>query len=239
MIKITLVEDDDKIAQELNSYITRYGEDCGQAFSVIRYSNAEDMLKEHKKDSQILFMDIKLPGMDGMSAIRELRKRDGKVMVIFMTSLAQYAVSGYEVGAFDFIVKPVTYEQFALKMKRALPQVATQKPVSIIVHSRQKGSKVVAVSDIKYVEIWQHTITWHTVQGDLVSTGSLKSVREQFENLPFELCNQCYFVNLNYVAGINGNMLDVGGDLIKISEPRRKSFLAKLTDFLGQGGGSV
>ncbi len=239
MIKIITVEDDDSIAKQFDNYITRYGKEHGIEFAVTRYTTAEEMLEKYNRNCQMLFMDIKLPGLDGMSAIRELRKKDGKVMVIFMTSLAQYAVSGYEVGAFDFVVKPVSYEQFALKMQRALPHIKMMRPESVMINSRQQGAKVVDVSDIKYVEIWQHTITWHTTQGDLVSTGSLKSVREQFENLPFELCNQCYLVNLNYVEGVNGNMLEVGGDCIKISEPRRKAFLARLADFLAQGGGIV
>ena len=65
-------------------------------------------------------MDIQLPEMDGMTAVKELRKTNELVVVVFVTSLAQYALKGYEVGAMDFMVKPLNYYGFALKFRRAV-----------------------------------------------------------------------------------------------------------------------
>lgn len=68
----------------------------------------------------IVFMDIQLPDMDGMTASRRLRALDRDVILIFVTNMANYAVSGYEVDALDFIVKPVSYFPFTVKPERAL-----------------------------------------------------------------------------------------------------------------------
>lgn len=68
----------------------------------------------------IVLMDIAMPHMNGLEAARRLRGIDSSVCLIFITTLAQYAIRGYEVDALDFLVKPVQYELFRLKLEKAL-----------------------------------------------------------------------------------------------------------------------
>ena len=66
-----------------------------------------DFLEKYRANYDLVFMDIEMPVMDGMSAIKKLRQIDKNVLVVIVTNLAQYAVNGYELGVFDFMVKPV------------------------------------------------------------------------------------------------------------------------------------
>ena len=68
-------------------------------------------------------MDIQLSDLDGMEAAKKLRRLDSSVTLIFVTNMANFAVRGYEVDALDFIVKPVEYFSFALKLDRALERL--------------------------------------------------------------------------------------------------------------------
>lgn len=180
-------------------------------------------------------MDIELPGINGMDAVRELRKTDEDVIVVFVTNLAQYAVSGYEVSAFDFIVKPISYGNFSMKLRRVSQILSSRRKCDICVSTRS-GKTLIKAADIKYVEIMRHAVTFHAESGVYTGSGTLKSVMETLEGLPFELCNRCYLVNLQYVTKIAGNEVFVGGESLQISAPRRKEFISKFNEYLGAGG---
>lgn len=115
-IKVIIVEDEKDAADLLQQYLVRYGETKGVEFDVRRYSDVTSFLAGYNNSTDLIFMDIELPDGDGMSAIAKIRERDNEVTVIFVTNLSQYAVKGYEVRAFDFIVKPVSYSNFSIKL---------------------------------------------------------------------------------------------------------------------------
>ncbi len=78
-----------------------------------------------------------MPGIDGMEAAHRLRRLDQKVILVFVTNMASYAVKGYEVNATDYIVKPVYYGDFELKLKRVLAGYQAASEAILVV--RQGG----------------------------------------------------------------------------------------------------
>lgn len=237
MLRVNIVEDDEKTSLTIESYVKKFFGGQELEPSVLRFGSAEDFLKNYNTCTDIVFMDIELPGKNGMEAVKELRKKDADVIVIFVTNLAQFAVSGYEVSAFDFIVKPIAYGSFAMKLRRVLQVLASRTKREICVSTRQ-GKTLIKATDIYYVEIMRHVVTYHTVGGTYVGSGTLVSVSGELEGLPFVLCNRCYLVNLRYVTKIVGNDVFIGKDgaSLQISAPRRKEFLSKFNSYLAAGG---
>ncbi len=235
MIKMCIVEDDGSTRNALKGFIRRYAEQNGQPSDVFAYGDATSFFAEYSKDTDIVLMDIELPDLNGLEAVRKLRLIDSRVIVIFVTNLAQYAVKGYEVNAFDFIVKPVSYYQFAMKLRRALEYLHTLRNREIWVTTRH-GKRMVAASELRYVEAMKHVITYHTTAGEVVGSGTLKRVLDDLEGLPFALCNRCYLVNLSYITEIKGNTVVVGGRELQIAAPRRKAFLTSFNEYLSMGG---
>ena len=234
VIRAAIVEDDRASADELAGFLKRFGEEHSRAIEHEWFPDGDGFLQSEEK-FDVIFMDIEMPGSDGLSVVKNLREKDKDVLVFFVTNLAQYAVSGYEVQAFDFIVKPVSYYSFAMKFARAAECLDGRRRCEIWVNSRH-GKRLIRAEDLKYVEIVRHTLIFHTAEGDVTGTGTLKSIVPLFEGLPFELCNQCYFVNLKYVTAVDGAYVTVGGDRIQISAPKRKEFLRALNDYLASGG---
>ncbi len=235
MISVAVVEDDNTHAEQLIACIKRYGSENGQDFSYVVYSNAIKFLHGYNGNFDIVFLDISMPHMNGMEAAAKLREHDSSVIIIFVTSLMQYAVDGYKVGALDYVVKPVKYGSFALTMRRAAERVLLSEKKRININTPQ-GAVLLAVNDIIYVEILKHHLVYHATTGDYDAYGTLIEVENELKGWPFVRCNSCYLVNLRFVSGISGYTVKLFGDIeLRVSHPKRKSFSEAFAAYIAGG----
>lgn len=229
--KIAVIEDSREEAARVERYFARFGQSCHIQFNITVFGDAESFLEHYKPVYDLVLMDIMLPGIDGMAASARLRKMDESVMLVFITNMFSFAVKGYEVNAFDFIVKPVNYSQFTMKMQRILPRL-TSNETEIVLNA--SGSIVrLRVSQIYYIESNAHRITYHTVSGKYEVYGSMKETEASLGSNAFARCNNSFLVNMNYVQAADGFTVNVNGDDLPISRPRKKAFMEQLTSFLG------
>ena len=235
-VKTVIAEDDPSDAARLRGWLDRYSREHGTVFSVRVYSDAVSLTEKYEPGNDIIFMDIEMPDMNGMEASRRIRLYDRDVVIIFVTNMAQYALKGYEVSAFDFIVKPVSYGDFALKLTRALEWLERRGGgVSVMARTRRGVFKVEA-AETKYVEIADHSLVYHTIKGDVTATGHLYEVEPTLLGAGFVRCNRCYLVNLRYVEYAEDNTVSLGGGVVlQISRNRRKEFYDALTSYLCGG----
>lgn len=228
---VAVVEDEKEAAELLSGFLERYGEENGIMFTIAKYADAEMFLTDFHCQFDIVFMDIEMPCIDGMSAARRLRKLDDIVALVFVTNLARYAINGYEVDAADYILKPLHYDAFALKIRKIITYCCRTDKHSILLTCKGK-SKRVRLNDINYVEISAHNIVFHTIQGDMQAYGTLKEIRDELEDKDFALCNRCYLVNLRNVRNIDGFSVFVGDDELQISRPQKKEFSERFRKFI-------
>ncbi len=235
MIRAAIVEDDGEAADLLEGYIKRYGEESGVVFSVDKFGNAITFLESYDGNFDIVFMDIEMEDLDGVSAAKLLRKRDKSITLIFVTNMAQFAIKGYEVEALDFIVKPVKYYDFAFRLKKAVSRLNAKEELYLPISIAGGGVAKLIVSHIKYVEIMKHRIVYHTEDGDFETYGTLKDVESKLPPQHFSRCNSCYLVNLKFVVSVRDYTCDVAGEKLKVSQPRKKEFMKALGDYIGGG----
>lgn len=234
MIRIAIIEDDSAACETLKEYIRRYGEEKGIGVQVACWDDAVKFLFGYKADCDLIFMDIDLPEMDGMTASAHIRETDDSVAIIFVTNMSQYAVKGYEVDALDFIVKPVNYYSFALKMNKAVKRITEKSNRELIVNADGNMIKI-SVAKLKYIEVFGHKLTYYTEDGVYSSTGTLKTLESELEKYGFFRCHKSYYVNVRHVSVVYGYTAVVGGDEIPIGHAKRKEFLAALGDWRGGG----
>ncbi len=234
-MRVVIVEDDAASKQRLEACLRQYEAECGTQFSIQWYENGFDFLEKWHQDAEIVFMDVDMPGMNGIETARRMRESDPNVVLIFVTNLAQYAIEGYSVDAMDYVLKPVEYFAFKLKIKKALRSVASS--VEIIIPLACEGQMhYLKSSEILYIEVEKHLLTYYTIRGTFVCEGSLKSVEESLTGTDFYRCNYCYLVNLQYVSSVGAANVCVGEHVLQISRNRRKGFLEKLTEYYAKGG---
>ena len=230
-IRISIVEDDSCALDTLVGYLDKFQKEVNINFTIDKFSCANSFTNNFNSNYDIVFMDIELPDGNGMDLIREIRKIDKNVIVVFITNLAQYAVKGYEVHAYDFIVKPISYYNFYLKLLSVL-ECVEQKDDKEIWVSNKDGKVKLTISKIKYIEVVQHMLYYHTEDGVVKATGSLNILYDSLKNNGFELCNRCYLVNLKFVKAVRQNTIVVDNEELIISRYKKVEFVKALNDYL-------
>lgn len=233
-VKVAIVEDDPEQSALLQSYLSAFGaERCSFQLSV--FGDAESFLASFAKGRyQLVFLDIQLPKLDGLSAARRLRTQDEDVTLVFITSMSQFAVSGYEVDARDFIVKPLIFDIFTRKMERIMTFVHTRDNLTALLPITVSSGRVemVRVNDIVFVEIFGHKLVYHCVNADYEAYGKISDAEEQLKPYQFIRCNRNSVINPKHIQRVRDNSICLGNYELTISAPRKKDFMRKLNSWV-------
>lgn len=122
-MRVAIVEDDQLCAERIRKYLQTYADESGQNFEITLFSDGDEIVENYRAEYEIILMDIEMQYMDGMTTARKIRGQDQEVVIIFITNMAQYAIQGYEVDAFDYILKPVSYFAFSQRLGRAISRM--------------------------------------------------------------------------------------------------------------------
>lgn len=188
-MRVVVVDDEKKMRDEIADYLKTFEKE--QKVSVIAqvYESPEDFLEHYQKDADLILLDVEMPGMDGISLARRIRQDDKEVLLMFITNMAQYALHGYEVEAIDYVIKPLGYQEFALKMKKAMRYMGRHEKKQMMLQTTD-GIQPVAIEDILYVEVIRHYLQYHTTGQVYEVRGAMKEAEEELERYHFVRCNQ-------------------------------------------------
>lgn len=233
MIRIAVVEDEKIYVEQITEYLRRYEQEQKEELQITIYRDGDGITAEYKAQFDIIFMDIQMRFMDGMTAAEEIRTMDSEVVIIFITNMSQYAIRGYEVDAFDYVLKPVAYFAFSQKLNKAVSKIRKRDTRHIIV-SVKGGIRRLEISDIYYVESQGHTLIYHSKDGEIISSGTMKQAEDALGKVNFSRGNKCYLINLEHVEGVKDKCAVIKGKSLQLSRSGLKSFMLDLTRFWGE-----
>ena len=235
MIRVAIVEDEAAVREQLAGYVQRCTRQYGTLFEVTMFTDGLEILEEYRPVYDIIFLDVEMPQLDGMETARRIRAMDSEVQLIFITNMAQYAIRGYSVGALDYVLKPVPYFAFSQQLLKAVARLEKRAKHYLTVPV-EGGLRRLDTASIYYLESEGHRVHFYTDEGDFSAPGALKAFEEKLADCPFARCNSGYLVNLAQVRELRQSTVQVGPCELQVSRPKRKAFLAALTDYIGGEG---
>lgn len=160
--------------------------------------------------------------------------KDLSVCIIFVTNIAKYAIQSYEVDAFDYLMKPLRYQLFANKMKKAVSYVELHRTNYLWIEDHD-GLARVPSSEITHIEKDKNYLVYHTSARDYRERGALANAEEKVRGKGFAKVNSGCVVNLLHVNGMGKDAVRVKDVEIPVSRQMRKGFQELLMDYIRDG----
>ena len=206
MIKIAFCDDDLEILKELGILLDKYKTEREKELSYTVFQSPLELLAAVEKgiSFDILFLDVLMPGENGIDAAKEIRQHDNNMKIIFLTSSSEFAVQSYTVGAYFYQLKPIWEEGFFRLMDSVLAECTKTQENSLILRSKE-GITRVDLDKLEYCEVIGRTLFFHLTNGKVLeSAGSLDDLSVQLEPYGnFLRPHRSFLVNMEYIQNIS------------------------------------
>ncbi len=235
MLRVLVVEDEQNAAGALRDCIMRFSREDDIDIDIVWERDALGLMKV-ASPIDLIFLDIGLPLTNGLEAAGLLRTYDTQTPIIFITSNAQYALRGYEVDALDFIVKPVRYGDFKMRMRKALRVVQRNANETVAVGTSRE-THVLPISDISHITTSGHNAVIHLSSQDdtVVDHESLAKLSSRLPSGRFVRISSGCLVNMAYIRTVQSSAIRLtSGETLPVSRGKRKPALEEIARYLGR-----
>lgn len=231
-MKIAIVDDQSRDVIHLEKYFKKYFLEIERDYQVETFSDATSFLTSYTPDFDFVIFDIDMPEINGIDAAKQLRETDPDIVLMFVTNMPQYALDGYSVDAIDYVLKPLSYPDFRLKMQKAMRYIVQDQDPRISINT-VNGYRCFHASDIYYIESQLHYLIYHTKNGEFKTRSTLNDIETKLTPCHFARCSVSYLINLKYLESIHGHNILVQGTLLRISRTKKNAFLSTFTKYMG------
>ena len=223
-----LIIDDEPLSRDvLRKYIEEVSDleivaECADAIEATHQLN-------HSR-SDILFLDINMPGLSGISFARSLTHTP---LIIFTTAYPEYAVEGFELNATDYLVKPYSFERFLKAVNRALERLRenhlNEGPGGKVLVKADKKLYALPFTEILFIEGQGDYIRIHTSQHKLMVHDTIKNFMESLPAEEFMRIQKSFVVNLRHIEFIEGNQVTIAQHTLPVSPLNRDELLSRFS----------
>ncbi|MFR2700572.1 MAG: LytR/AlgR family response regulator transcription factor [Anaerobutyricum soehngenii] len=237
MLKVAICDDSSMYSEKIETFVTRFGAaNLVEVKTEVFTSGSQLMLYFGEKKFDLIFLDISMPGLDGLETASRIRKIDLSVPIVFCTSYYEFTniQRSIQIGAKDFLKKPIVYK----KVEALLNQVYNQKLINAeekLILKNQNEVRAIQISDIIYLQTQNKAVVIHTTQCNFVSYQKLYKFEEKLGEKLFCRCHNSFLINLDYVEGLHNDfvmMRDKKEVLIPVSKYKKEQLLKMLANYV-------
>lgn len=230
--RLAICDDDPALCQSLSEKIAALYDNI----AISTYLNPADLERriqsKETEEPQILIMDIKFDGEDGISAVKRMQKKYHLMKVIYLTGYIDYARDIFETELIYFLTKPVETEKLQEAIRRAINRIDRERGDEIVVENNHRIHRIM-LSTILYAESERRNLYIHTMDGDI---SCLMKIGDFQKNLgdAFLRCHQSYLVNMEHISRMDKNMITMdNGAEIPVSRRYAEDLRQQFMNYMG------
>lgn len=231
-MRIAICDDEEifnkKTVELINSMLAKPTE-C----EITTYLSGEKLLDKYNSEHfDIIFLDIEMDGMNGIDTAREIRKIDENVIIVFLTSYQEFAIDGYEVNAYRYLIKNQPVYVYEKQFKSIFDEYS-QKHKCFLINTRN-DILCIHLNDICFFEVLNKKITVHTTEKSYEYVGKLSEIEEQLQNDDsFIRTHKSYIVNVAQIDTIrNYDIIMKNSEQALMSRSLKKSVVDKYISYM-------
>lgn len=229
-LKCLVVDDEPLAAALIAGYVNRTpflqlkGE-CNSADEALEFL--------HNNSIDLLFLDIRMPRLSGLDLAKLV---SDSTKIIFTTAYADHALDGFRVHAFDYLLKPVSYDEFYKSSERAykISETTTMQPAipvpgHLVVKSEYRILRI-PFSSIDYIEGLKDYVKVYTDGSNkpVLTLMSMKNLEDLLPEPTFMRIHRSFIVNLDKVRVVERNCIIMNDQCIPVSDSNRRKFFAAI-----------
>ncbi len=221
MLTVAICDDDSNDRRLLKSIVDTQLALSGLDYVINEYRNGEDLIASitgHKKQYDLILLDIQMQKLDGIDTARYLRQSDINSIIVFITGYPDYVFEGYDVKAFNYILKPYKKERIIHVLENALQQINTNR-TQYFIFETVNGIFKLDWNKILYFVSDKRKIKINTVKDSYEFYGKLDDI-EQRLGLTFIRIHQRYLINLSFVDAVEKRYVCINNERLPISRQK-------------------
>lgn len=212
MFDFTIAICDDLESEQITlaRLIRAYAKEHEQSIKLCFFSSGENLLAALQEGMTIhlLFLDIYMPGLDGMTVAQRIRAAGHNLSIIFATTSLDHGMDSFEVRACDYLVKPFLQEDITTCLDWFFSHIP--EPLRLLSVYAEGEWQSIPLSSIYYINVYGHQCQIHTPRGVIVTRRGLDDLESTIDSRDFLRCHRSFLVNLNHVTGMKGSDFCLG-----------------------------
>ena len=235
-MRIAICDDEKNIRELIANKVEKQYPDA----EIIFFQSGEELLLSDES-IDILFLDIQMSGIDGMETARELRKKDKSVILVFVTAVEEYVFQAFDVGAFNYIVKPIDDGKFSDVLHRAVDEWSSQsinekEPEEryVLINNSGVHTKVI-LDEIVYAEVFNRKVVIHKLDGEIEYYGKMSDL-ESLAGDSFFRPHRAYLINFKYVEKYDATTIYLERGTALMAKQNYPEFVKKYMKYIQKRG---
>ena len=234
-MKIAVCDDSKEICLKITELIRMRNNSA----EIFLFSDGETLIASGE-DFDIVFLDIEMKKLTGIETAEKLRGleegKDGKTAIIFITAFREYMEQAFDVGAFNYITKPIDEERFFRIFEAVSKEVDTALENKFIMVKCQGIQRRFFLHDISYIESSNKKVILNTKQGKFEVYGKLSEFEELLKESFFRP-HRCYLVNMENISAYDyEEIVTLDGDRLPMSKQKYRDFVKAYMRYARKGG---